>query len=280
MICSIGRKSLTRFDIIKRLCDLGFISIAERGDGAVSAAVMALAPEVVHEAVCAYQRMHGLVADGDIGPDTIRSFMAPRLCSHPDRMAMHEQSKWPETELRYCFVKPWQNADMGMVCGAFAWAWDQLATACGVKGELVTNRGEAHILIDEGPIDRAGGMLAFSEMADGTMVPKTMKFDSLETWSFGESPPQYHLDLGRVCLHELGHVLGVPHLDVGALMAPTYSMTIRTPQEPDVKELQARYGPPRFAAPAPTDGEHIVTLIVSGKITAAAIPGFKVEKLP
>lgn len=120
------------------------------------------------------------------------------------------------------------------------------------------------------------------------MNVKHQRFDHMETWCYVSGtavPRDMRIDLGRVACHELGHVLGIPHIQAGNLMQPTYSYSIWTPQAGDIAEAQGRYGKPVNAPPTPPppppvpSGSWTITLTGSGPITGASIPGYRVTPL-
>jgi len=45
-----------------------------------------------------------------------------------------------------------------------------------------------------------------------------------------------------VICHELGHALGLAHLNFGALMAPYYDPNVSKPQAEDIEEISKLYG--------------------------------------
>jgi hypothetical protein len=45
-----------------------------------------------------------------------------------------------------------------------------------------------------------------------------------------------------VICHELGHALGLPHLNAGNLMAPYYDPDVTAPQKGDIEEIVKLYG--------------------------------------
>lgn len=78
--------------------------------------------------------------------------------------------------------------------------------------------------------------------------------------------PTNVIDLCRVAVHELGHMIGIPHLSVGNLMAPTYSTGIATLQGGDIAEAVSRYGPPvNPPTPVPPPGDWKVTITGKGE---------------
>lgn len=112
----------------------------------------------------------------------------------------------------------------------------------------------ADVTVTAGPIDGAFGVLAWSELPDGTDRPLTQRYDTGDRFVLAERPQQGQVDLLAVMTHEVGHALGLEHdaADSGSLMAPTYVAGRRAPQANDVARIQQLYGKPaRPQPPAP-----------------------------
>lgn len=274
---SLPRKQLV--DVLFRLGWLVFSSLDEARKKAT--------PEQIQAALLGFQAFHGLNPDGWAGPQTERAMGALRICSMPDVMAVGEGlAKWPSPDIRWwldeaSFRSVQISADL--IGEAFAWAWSQWAAVCNVNPSRTANQNQAHVRIRFAPIDGASKTLAWSELANNTNTAKQQQYDSAETWVYSATPQRFQIDLGRVGCHEIGHVLGIGHIASGNLLQPTYDTNIRSPQAGDIREAQARYGPPKGNPPPPPPpaGETFtVTLTGTGKLAALAATGFKVERLP
>lgn len=232
-------------------------------------------------AIAAYQRWHGLKPTGQLDADTVASMLAPRFCGHPDVMPLAEALQaWPRKDLSYTITNPggFPGLSADQAKAAFAWAAGQIEAACDVRLRWTPDAAAALIVIDCQRIDQPGGVLAYSELADGTARRKGQRYDSSEAWVYVQGPqvPRSRIDLGRVALHELIHMMGVPHLPSGNLMQPLYDMNIWTPQSGDVRELVARYGPPAAPPPpAPPEGEWLMEVRGTGPV-----PQVKVTRVP
>ena len=267
--------------------------LGKRGFLDVAKAALGDAEQAVRAAIAAYQKFHGLFVSGELDSATSRSLAAPRICGLPDIMPETADAaslpKWPSLDLRWSVTNP--NAFLGLdaqhVVDAIAWAWAQWAGVCGIRPTMAKDAANANVLIKCAPIDGPMGVLAWSELADGTMSRKQQRYDSGERWcaQSGPTPPPSLIDLMRVACHETGHVLGLPHIASGNLLQPTYDARIWTPQAGDVREAQARYGPPVNAPtpptpPVPTPGDRwSIALSGTGSIDSVSIPGFRVTKL-
>lgn len=212
------------------------------------------------DSVEAYQRFHGLVPDGVVGPVTRRSLDAIRFCKLPDRMELGGSvCRWGKRLLRYGFSGTLPGIEVEDMRRAFQIAWDRWTAVCDIRAEHIGTSGDpADVVIGTGPIDGGSGTLAYSELPCGSRDRQLQqKYDTGEAWVIADNVPAYRIDLTRVACHEIGHVIGIPHIGTGNLMAPTYSTRIHAPQPGDIAEAQARYGPPRVAPPPvdPGDGD-------------------------
>jgi hypothetical protein len=271
-----GRYTVDRESLILRLFSQGWLAY----DSPEQAAAQATDQEL-RTALLAYQHFHGLEGDGWAGPATQRSLDEPRFCALPDVMPLQQNlCKWAGDNPRVTWnlsgpmppgLSPAQATD------AFAWAWAQWQAVCAIRPEFVADPAAAMVAVTFGPIDRAGGTLAWSELPCGNAGRLTQLFDAQESWVVAENPPRFQMDLGRVACHEIGHVLGMPHLASGNLMQPMYDANIRRPQTGDVAEAEARYGKPKPGTPdpAPTGGRVRLVLEVEGRLVAGELPGFK-----
>jgi hypothetical protein len=142
---------------------------------------------------------------------------------------------------------------------AFDIAWKAWATHLDIIPRYVAADAGAMVRSKFGEIDGPSKVLAWSELADGTNNSKAQMYDKAEAWTISDNPAQATIDMVRVACHEIGHVIGLVHDNVGnkALMEPTYSRTIRLPTPRDIdRALSLGYKPrpisPAEPQPAPT----------------------------
>lgn len=169
------------------------------------------------------------------------------------------------------------------VKGCFAAALKEISECCDISHSMVANPRSANFLITQKRLDGAMGVLADCQIPVGNVTPDTqllMRLDDSEAWVISETPAPNQIDLYRVCLHELEHGHGLGHkpanIAAPALIAPTYSRTLRNLQKADKDELVRRYGvaattvvPPAVNPPVPpTPGSKPVNVTVEqdGKI--------------
>lgn len=124
---------------------------------------------------------------------------------------------------------------------AFDVAWRAWSKDIDISPRFVESPEGALVQCHFASIDGPSRVLAWSELADGTKTPKTQRYDSAERWTIAQSPSQAQIDLVRVACHEIGHVLGLVHDDVGtgSLMEPTYSTVVRFPTPRDTQRMIA-----------------------------------------
>jgi hypothetical protein len=231
----------------------------------------------------AYQQFHGLNASGGFPEaETQRSLFEPRFCGHPDVMPMQlELGKWGMTNIRWTIqADKWPRVGVQDAKEAFALAWQQWAEVCNIQPEYTANVNTANVITSVGTIDGPQSVLAWSELPP-TGFTGSMKqlFDQAEAWVVAESPQRYMIDLVRVACHEIGHVIGIPHIQAGNLMQPTYDERIRKPQAGDVQEAVSRYGQATQPPLVPSPGKGTILVEIEGVVSKADIPGFRVVRL-
>ena len=94
---------------------------------------------------------------------------------------------------------------------------------------------------------------ATSYFGSGLVSQSDITFNSGKTWGV-YSGNGAGWDFRRVAVHEMGHVLGLNHSNVSAIMLPTIG-TIEVPQADDMAGVTAIYGP----IPGDEDGNGVVT---------------------
>lgn len=203
------------------------------------------------------------------------------FCSLPTALsvvAQQTQARWPQKRIGWTILRlfPGVTADVQRrACEDAFTAW---AAVCGVEPYFEATAANALILIGTRGIDGPGGVLAESQLPNGTLRPVQQWYDS-ERWVVAADPPPGTIDLLRVLMHEIGHALGIGHIESGNLLQPTYSLRIRAPQAGDVREAQARYGPPaKTPPPPPGSASDVLTIQVRGKDLDIQIPGYEVTK--
>jgi hypothetical protein len=246
-----------------RLCALGYLRSASPDT------------QELCQAVRSFQAAHGLEADGWTGPQTRRAMFDPlsHFCGVVERLEDSDRlCRWPQKRIAWTIAGRLPHLSDADQKDAFQEAWSSWSAVCGIEPLYTANARTAHVVMGSGGIDRSGGTLAWSELPCGRSGPfegrqLQQKYDSQETWVIAEDPGRHEIDLVRVAAHEIGHVLGIPHLKEGALMAPSYNAAIRRPQADDIREAVRRYGPSdtQPEEPPPAEEKQAITLEVNGR---------------
>jgi hypothetical protein len=208
------------------------------------------------EAVKLFQaQFGGLQVDGVIGPKTMRAMEAPR-CGLPDsieeagtirRWAPRDFTKDP-IEVRveeYLTSLPKEDQRAELIRGMEAWE-----KVCGI-GFAFTSNASADITVSTGRgrgqnFDGLGNTLAWAELPSGQSDRKLMmRFDADEAWGKNGL-------YGRVFCHELGHAIGISHLNESEQLMNPFVSKITVPQKYDIAEGTKRYGKP-IVQPGPSE---------------------------
>lgn len=248
---------LTDPEIVARLYTLGYF-----GDTPWSK-IRGLRGDRLDRAIREYQRFHGLKADGIVGAKTAHVLLRHR-CGLPDFNISGSDvpCRWPMPRITYYSKLQLPGISSDQAAAAYDAAFAQWAAVCDIEPVRVGSPNTANIFAKSGSgkkdgLDDRGGTLAWSELPCN--VSENMQldqmFDEAEEWSF-------NMAVAVIC-HELGHALGLAHLNKGNLMAPYYDPSVRTPQKGDIKEMVKLYGKPKKTA---KDLKTNLPLLVTGSI--------------
>jgi hypothetical protein len=151
--------------------------------------------------------------------------------------------RWPTNRLSYWIDYPSAAAlrpalSNDAIAAAFRQAWLWWSESLEIEPVEVTDRSQALITITFRRMDGPNGVLAESQLANGTLSQKFQNYDSSERWTPGP-PANGYLSLPTVACHELGHMLGLGHDDITApaVMRPTYSASIPREQARDIDRM-------------------------------------------
>lgn len=186
-----------------------------------------------------------------------------RFCGVKESMleeARRRQAAWNrKRRLRWYMADRLAGISLETLTAAYAQAYANWQSVCGLVFEQTFTSGDADVVILTRKIDGSGGTLAEHELPMGDDRQLRGWYDAGERWTT-ESPPGDKIDLIAVATHETGHGIGLSHTSVpGSLLNPYYDPALRTPQQWDISEAQARYGPPveepkPIPSPATPDG--------------------------
>jgi len=190
-----------------------------------------------------YQKFNGLKQDGHVGEKTAHRLSRKR-CGLPDFGIMAPSGspcRWPMPDIAYYHDITLPGLTATQVEAAYDTAFGQWAAVCNLNPKRVERKEIANIYARSGRgkkhnLDDRGGTLAWSELPCDVAphIQLDQMFDEAEDWSF-------NMAVAVIC-HELGHALGLGHLNSGALMAPYYDPNITKPQDEDIEEMVKLYG--------------------------------------
>lgn len=223
-------------EILKKLYDLGYF-----GDKSWEKVKKIRGSELA-KAIKAYQKFNGIEPTGIVEEKTAHRIARAR-CGLPDfnlTMGGHE-CKWPMKRITYYQELNLPGLTKNQIAEAYAIAFSQWAAVCDIEPILANSHKTANIYARSGMgrsngLDNRGGTLAWSELPCGVNenIQLDQMYDEAEAWSF-------NMAVAVMC-HELGHALGLPHLNDGNLMAPYYDPNVTSPQAGDIEEIVKVYG--------------------------------------
>ena len=202
----------------------------------------------LEKAVRAYQKFNGLKASGHVNEETAHR-ISRRRCGLPDfglTAPSGHPCRWPMKDIAYYHDIKMPGMTPEQISAAYDLAFAQWAEVCDIEPKRVERKEVANIYARSGRgkknnLDARGGTLAWSELPCdvASNIQLDQMFDEAEDWSF-------NMAVAVIC-HELGHALGLGHLNFGALMAPYYDPGVSKPQQEDIEEIVRLYG--KRAAP-------------------------------
>lgn len=193
------------------------------------------------------------------------NFDGQRICAVPDHLG-NDGCLWPFKDVKIHVSGRLGNLNLPDCieqCIKDPRGWNGV---CGTKLQLWTNPKTANLAVNTGGIDGPGKILGWCELPCGFTPQRIrqlkMLLDDGDLFVFAENPPSNRIDLGAVWNHEVGHGIGISHINPpNNLMNPTYRGGLRWPQRDDILEARLRYGlaeptpspPPTDDPDAPTD---------------------------
>jgi len=187
-------------------------------------------------ATASFQAYSGVKVDGDFGPVTATALKS-RYCACPDILPAGAPSKWGFNDLTVWHdmqsLSDLDEVELYMEALSMWSAVTPLTFTWWAQG----NSAKVNIFEHARRIDGSGKILAWSELPPanaGRNVQLEQRFDTSESWPRNLLLP--------TMAHELGHALGLGHLqDPDALMYP-YMNGTQKPAAPDIRAIQELYG--------------------------------------
>jgi len=236
----MAKHILTHVEIAERLYVLGYFSKSTTLQQARRCSAATL-----RSLVRKYQRAHGLKVDGYVGYRTA-NLLYRRRCGVPDQLRVEDDGvcKWPGTKIAYATRLDLPGLTRTQARLAFDTACQQWNECTNLELYRVHQVTEANIYAHSGlgekdNLDGRGGTLAWAEMPCNVSMRSQLKLivDAAEEWSLTMAITAFG--------HEMGHALGLPHLDRGNLMGPYHNPDIIKPQPGDITAMQELYGKPK-----------------------------------
>lgn len=142
------------------------------------------------------------------------------------------------------------------VAPSLDWAFREWSKVCAVAFDRLATGSAANIVFTHRRIDGPSNTLAWAELPCGPDRMLESRIDASESWHYDPKTPapRGRVHLGGVMCHEIGHVLGLTHIDSAerALMNATHDPSLLTPQRADIEAAVTRYGPPVDSPADPT----------------------------
>ncbi|MEL6435937.1 MAG: cadherin domain-containing protein, partial [Pseudomonadota bacterium] len=146
---------------------------------------------------------------------------------------------------------------IGVIRAAFD-AWEAVTNVNFVE---VTDSSNVDIRLGFGQLGGPSGTLGIANYSfsvpSNILVESFIRFDIAETWHYSITPQTDDISAYLVALHEIGHVLGIDHSDVGeAVMTASINEDLPGLTQDDIDAVQAIYGARTVNTPsnqAPTD---------------------------
>lgn len=223
--------------------------------------------ELGHSSVAAFQRWNGVPETSTIDEAT-RDILARRRCAVPDIIpegAAGKSAKWLFKDVTSAHRVSLPTIGREQVNEAWRLSVRRWTEVCGISFTVTEDWGAANVYANSGRIDGAGGVLAWSYLPSDSGRDERIEqlFDDRENWNF-----EFLLE---VATHELGHSIGIGHINRSGNIMHPYAVGNKQLGPQDIEEAVARYGPREEPVPPqpppqpPGGGSAILNGSVDGK---------------
>ncbi len=209
-----------------------------------------------------------IAVDGVAGPVTVghldrRRCMVPDFATDGNEVA---EANWPEAcrwELKIYFDHRGYRESLGLSQREFdrqyVAALDEWNRSIGINLQLTDNRNEAHTYVAWEVL--RGSVLAWSNLANNSCSRGMEQRYDIRSWS----AKLFRL----VVLHEVGHLIGLPHKSGNYIMNPSIITSLNGLTPTDIRRAKnLGYGDPKTPDPPPEpDGKTLIEVkTADGKI--------------
>jgi hypothetical protein len=168
--------------------------------------------------------------------------------------------KFPTNRVRLIYesgLGQWSQAEMQRKMELAASVWARYANL-----QFSPVAGEAVIRSKSCRIDGPTNTLAWSTLPCGGENTAQQCYDQDERWVDDPNAGPGQIDIVSVLIHELGHALGLPHVNErGNIMYPAYTGPMRDLGPWDREQIIRRYGQAGPAPPIPPGGPDAMDII-------------------
>jgi hypothetical protein len=237
-----AQRSVTPNDADKYLQQFGYLENVPKSRSAD-------AEQQRKSAITAFQRYAGLPPTGKLDDATRSQMLAPRCGVKDTAIKTRGFGKWEKPKLTWALIRPTpqlRDGDVRRVLNQAFTIWTKYVPLDIVE---VSPQSNADIKVEFGsrdhgdayPFDGPNIVLAHA------FYPTNggLHFDNDEKWTTEPKTDSSYVNLFQTAIHEMGHSLGVAHLNAsGAIMFPYYSPVIPLDLAPeDIQAIQQIYGP-------------------------------------
>lgn len=206
----------------------------------------------VIEDIMEFQRAFGLKVDGLLGPKTKNAIDTMKKLVHKNPDGFDAPKVTPDGVLgknkknviRY-FMQSLPNVSGGGddARTIMKRAWTSWQKVCNIRPRVAKNARDAEVLIATEQLDGSSG----AELARATIGPpkgRQLLFRIDKDEKFTTSTRAGSLNFEAMCVHEIGHLLGLKHDNAqqGEVMFGVHQPGLLTPQEADIARAAKKVG--------------------------------------